>query len=303
MNHNQVSLYIATPNNAQHKEAYRYNGIVDYHYTNGAGTEYELFKEINQKENPIGPWGLVSSKFNLKSSIDINEFHEFATEKFARGTDCAFINPMILNESLFSNVWEQGVIVGHKGIDQIINFLIKKNNLKIKTISKEDFSFCNYFIASRNFWEHYFCFIDTLLSQLDDQVKLRSDVGIVYSGSAGYHKNQNMSMKPFVVERLLSLFITTCEQQNKFNFSKFEQLEEHYIKKAGFHYGNLLYNLKCAKDMSHSDEKTLNLWNSVRFEIMKNQSIFHGLLHLDDPDFKLIDSSNTIKIHLKNIAS
>jgi hypothetical protein len=296
-------LYVAVQQNDQFNEFNINENISNYHYLPGLGTEYELFKQLYSSLKPEQPWGLVSSKFNLKSSIDVNEFYEYANDEISKGVDCVYINPMILNESLFSNVWEQGVIVGHRGLDIIVNYIMKKNNLKLKTISDAEFAFCNYFIAGNKFWKYYFNFVDTCIAQLEEQVRLKSEVGITYAGKAGYHKNQDMSMKPFVVERLLSLFIAMYKSNNNLIFLRYEHSEKHYTKKAGHHYGQLLFNLKCAKNESNSNQAMHKIWNDIRFEIMRNTSVFHGLLHLDDPDFKLIDSSNTIKMHLNNIVS
>lgn len=290
-------LYVATPSINGDEKKYNNSQILPYQYSIGGGTEYELFKEIYGRCHSGEPWGLVSSKFNLKNSIDINEFYDFTFDKFSHGFDCVYINPMIINESIFANVWEQGVIVGHKGMDLIYNFLIRKNNFKLNVLSGVDFSFCNYFIANEKFWIAYFSFVDKCIAQLEEESRMKSEIGQIYIGSAGYHKNHEMSMRPFVIERLLSLFISLNLVQNKISFIRFEHSESHYIKKAGFHYGKLLYNLKCLKKECFQDKKAFDLWNLIRSEIIKNRSVFHGLLHFDDPDIKLIDYS----IHIDNL--
>jgi len=293
-------LYVATPSTIGGAEInFNHSKILPYNYTIGGGTEYELFKEIYIKCDSGEPWGLVSSKFNFKTSIDIKEFYDFALDKLFQGYDCVYINPMIINEAIFANVWEQGVIVGHKGIDLIYNFLIKKNNLKLNVLSDIEFSFCNYFIANNKFWNGYFSFVDKCILQLEDEARIKSEIGQIYIGSAGYHKNNEMSMRPFVIERLLSLFISLNINNNKINFTRFEHLESHYIKKAGFHYGKLLYNLKCLKKECFQDKKSLNLWNFIRSEIINNRSVFHGLLHFDDPDIKLINYADHIAGHME----
>src|SRR6266446_6947392 len=81
--------------------------------------EYELFKNIfaDNLHGNDDEWGLVSWKFEHKSLISIETFRAFCEEQFRSGYDCVFINPMIGNEALYFNVWEQGHHMGHKGLD------------------------------------------------------------------------------------------------------------------------------------------------------------------------------------------
>jgi hypothetical protein len=45
------------------------------------------------------------------------------------GFDCNFINPMVANESMFLNVWDQGIAVGHTGVGLIFKHLSRILNL------------------------------------------------------------------------------------------------------------------------------------------------------------------------------
>jgi hypothetical protein len=114
--------------------------------------EYECFKKIySTRKLNEKPWGMLSWKFEIKCLISIDEFIEFANEKFDNGYECVFINPMIGNEGLYKNVWEQGALY-HKGLDKIVEFLsIKIPNFNTNLYGENVFSFCNYFVAKFGF--------------------------------------------------------------------------------------------------------------------------------------------------------
>ena len=93
-----------------------YEGARGINYTDfGAESEYDIFKHIRHKENP-DVWGLLSWKFELKSCVSVSAFLAHAKMCLSSDADCCFINPMILNEAVFGDVWEQGELVGHKGM-------------------------------------------------------------------------------------------------------------------------------------------------------------------------------------------
>lgn len=268
------------------------NKIISYIYTPGLGTEYELFKEIYANQNPVAPWGLVSSKFELKCPIKIEEFYDYAENEFQNGADCVFINPMLINEALFLNVWEQGIVVGHHGLDKIQKYLIENKFVTNNIMGTNTFAFNNYFIGNNNFWDKYFKYIDLIMDDFHQEEKFGSETGLIFSKSGNYHKNKSMSMRPFVIERLFSSFIEKYKHELKLSSYKYEN--HHYIFKCGENYGNSLYKLSALKNENISNIKSLNKWNEIRKIIIMNKAIFYGLLHLDDPDEIIISVTNNI---------
>ena len=147
--------------------------------------EYELFKMIHADpslRDGDEPWGLVSWKFEHKSPVSLGEFHDFCRSAFASGADCAFINPMIGNEAVYANVWEQGIHCAHTGIEKVAYFLEEKMGIHVASVSDvSTFAFCNYFVATPRFWARYFEFIDAALGLLDAEagdLKMRSTYGL-----------------------------------------------------------------------------------------------------------------------------
>lgn len=262
--------------------------IIPYPYTPGLGTEYDLFKEIHEKVRPTEPWGLVSSKFEIKCPVSLSEFIDFAKNEFNAGADCVFINPMLVNESLFLDVWEQGRIVGHTGLDTIQKHLTEKNYINQAPMGIDSFAFCNYFIGNHLFWDKYFQYVDTILNDLDMESSSGTQTGAAFSGNANYHKNPTMNMKPFVVERLLSSFIE--KYKNTLSFRHYRPEISHYELKCGRLYGQLLYQLSQMKNASISSKSALQSWHEIRKKIINNRAIFFGLLHLDDPNEEILKS-------------
>lgn len=249
--------------------------------------EYDLFKEIysQRAENP-SPWGLVSWKFEHKSLVTINAFLEFAAEKFEEGHDCVFINPMIGNEALYLNVWEQGADAGHKGLKEIAQFLSGKISEKIfLPMNSSKFAFCNYFLGTPSFWDAYFAFIDQAIDLLESQVSLNSQIGHVYNNSASYSKDITANMKPFVIERLFSSFLSASNMK----VASLPLSRNIYLKKFGVQLGEFLFELSRLKNLALTtyNSELLEKYQSIRLNILNSQHKI-SIWQLDDPcDFFL----------------
>jgi hypothetical protein len=253
------------------------------------GTEYDLFKHIASNNLGDDCWGLVSWKFNLKSPVKLDTFQEFCKTEFARGVDCVFINPMIANEAIFANPWEQGILSGHRGMKELYLDLVNKNFLTpLEVIGTNGLAFCNYFVANNFFWGRYFSFIDQILEYLEAQAKADTNVGIIYKGSAGYRKAIDMTMRPFIIERLFSSFIF---QNSDLKVSGYQFIIEDYINKLGFVSGNFCKKLSDQKNLGllNNNHSHLEAWHSKRIKLLKNSENLIVLFHLDDPSLNLVE--------------
>lgn len=254
------------------------------------GTEYDLFKYIYTNHMYSGRfWGLVSWKFKNKSPVEMGEFYEYCVSEFSNGSDCVFINPMIANEAVYANPWEQGVLTGHTGIEQIYDHLVAVGLLsKQAVIGRLNFSFCNYFVANSAFWEQYFCFVDQILLHLENEALAGTVVGRLYQGSASYRKNPEMNMKPFVVERLFTSFVS---QHSNFNVSSFPVSEIDYVRKLGLIPGLFCKRLSDIKNLAIQENSNLVLqeWHDKRLAILNNKDDLITLLKMDDPSMTLCD--------------
>jgi hypothetical protein len=207
--------------------------------------EYELFKLLmrHRKAEPQ-PWGMLSWKFQHKAQISVSQFRAFAEEKFKAGYDCVLVNPMIGQEAIFMNVWEQGQ-AAHQGMQSIVNFLESRQCIQSKAVMfAESFAFCNYFLATPRFWSRYFEFADHIAQLLEAESESGSEVGKIYSGSASYVKDPLLTMRPFVLERALSSFLI---QQKDLKFSAYPWTALDFQKRFGVLLGDTLWKLSSLK--------------------------------------------------------
>ncbi len=256
--------------------------------------EYELLKTIWSEQSPASrePWGLVSWKFQHKSRVSPDEFIEFSKHQFASGVDCVFINPMIGNEAIYFNVWEQGSDQGHKGLDKILAFLNKKMGPDISgPMGSSCFAFCNYFAANDKFWRRYFEFVEEALTGLDAEAAKSSEVGLVYAGSANYARDSEATMRPFIIERLFSSFIASSPSLSCVNFG---YTRTHYRDKFGEQLGEFLHKLSIHKNaaIQARDPASFNSWNDIRLGILQSSAKI-SVWHLDDPSPFFLSSEYT----------
>lgn len=253
------------------------------------GTEYDLFKYISSNNLSDDCWGLISWKFNLKSPVRADTFHEFCKAEFAKGADCVFINPMIANEAIFANPWEQGVLSGHKGMNELYLDLVNKHFLtQLEVIGTNELAFCNYFVANHSFWSRYFVFVDQILEYLEMQAKSDTKIGLIYKGTAGYRKNLDMSMRSFVIERLFTSFVS---QNNDLKVSGYQFAIQDYINKLGYVSGTFCKNLSDIKNFGllNGNREQLDLWQGKRTKLLSNAVNMGVLIHTDDPSLNLVE--------------
>ncbi|HVX99178.1 MAG TPA: hypothetical protein VHA55_05245 [Pseudorhodoplanes sp.] len=208
--------------------------------------EYELFKKIAGQKlyGDSEYWGLISWKFEHKCQIPVADFADYCADRFAEGYDCTFINPMIGNEAFFMNVWEQGTYA-HRGMEQIALYLHRTLGYRTKRwMSRDCFAMCNYFVANEKFWTAYFAFVDAALQNLEREARQRSPIGMIYQGNAGYGMDPCVTMRPFVIERLLSTFLVS---DHGLKIASYPFSQSHYQKKFGRQMGDLMHELSTIK--------------------------------------------------------
>lgn len=262
------------------------------HNTGKDSREYELFKEISKSRgNDPRPWGMVSWKFEHKTVIPLNDFLTYADEKLAEGHECVFINPMIGNEAIYKNVWEQGAL-SHKGFVKLNAFLLQRFPKAINSISgAQTFSFCNYFIATPKFWRYYFKFVDAVSFVLNKEAKEGTPAGLVWSGTAHYPRDPLVTMRPFVIERLFS---TLLMAGGSVKVCSYPYTRQNYKEKFGIQLGPILADLSELKNkaLAENDSAGMDRWQSIRVKLFKSDA--RGpIVTLDDPPNIFLDSDLT----------
>lgn len=249
----------------------------------GDQREYELFRKISAELEAGGtePWGMVSWKFQHKSLIAPEVFMAYADEKLSDGYDCVFINPMIGNEAVYVNVWEQGEHCGHRGSLQIAAYLAQKLGPGFtRAMGRSCFCFCNYFIAKPAFWTAYFKFIQAALEHLAEEAERDTEVGRAYRGPAHYSKDETASMRPFVIERLFSSFICNTTLR----CTGYQYSANQYNSKFGTQLGAFLRKMSEMKNMAieMQDQQLLDQHHVVRCNVLEAK-YKTPISQLDDP--------------------
>jgi hypothetical protein len=269
--------------------------------TDGVGEEreYELFRHIWQARpcglEPGEPWGLVSWKFELKTLLPVEKFHRFCVEQLAQGNDCAFINPMIGNEALYINVWEQGAQV-HAGMGKIASNLRESKGLQAvdSHMGARSFAFCNFFVGTADFWARYFEFVEDMLGHLNSEAASASEVGATYLGRANHARDEQVSMRPFVIERLFSTFI---EANRDLRVIGYPRTQADFCAKFGVQTGELLHSLYDIKHRGIRDgnNELLSQWDRFR-RVVADGPLRWTVWQLDDPPpFLLTDDYQTLR--------
>lgn len=267
--------------------------------TDKSTREYELFKQIYiSRIHQPEPWGLVSSKFSNKTMISVEDFIHFADQKLSAGFDCAFINPMIGNEAMHASVWDQGIKTGHHGLEKIVDHLEKLLQFPVNVpMGINIFAFCNYFVATPEFWGHYFEFVDHILESLDQEAGKGTEVGLIYSNPGFYSRDPSVTMKPFIIERLFSVFI----QNYPLRVASYTYQRNCYEEKFGGKLGAFLFQVSALKNQAIKlQSKDLgNYYNQVRSSFASNPANLANVLNSDDtPDY--FASSEYAQLMLEN---
>ena len=242
--------------------------------------EYGLFKKIfAERSGGSGPWGLVSRKFEHKSLVPLERFHAFASERFAAGADCVFINPMVGNAAMHTTVWEQWG-VANRSISHLCEYLSQYRNVSYdRPMGEDSFAFCNYFAATNRFWEAYFDFVDTCIDQLEREKAAQSPLGVFYGGSGRYQRDLTVTTKPFIIERLFSSFLISS---HGFKVAAYPHSDEIYAGKFGARIGEILRHLSGLKRRGlDGDAEAWSEWQRLRKKVAKDHQF--AIWDMDDP--------------------
>lgn len=243
--------------------------------------EYELFRRIAaSRPAGSGAWGLLSSKFELKTMIRVEEFAEFARHFLDQGASCAFINPMIGNAAIHLNVWEQWWVANDK-VSEACRFLETVAPIHSKTLmGNATFAFCNYFVGTEAFWQGYFAYVEQFAAALEQELAAGSDVGTFYGSGGCYARNMEITARPFIIERLFSSYLSTHPEIPR---AAFPAPLELYQAKFGTRLGEVLHHIAAVKEQAaiHQDHAIMTEWAALRTEIFG--AAMNIIWPLDDP--------------------
>lgn len=247
--------------------------------------EYELFQKLHAHHRAIGLgrevfWGLVSSKFELKSPTSFSQFYKEAQAAQRDGFDCYAYNPMITNCAIYANVWEQGR-TGHPNIDPIINHLGQQGYAVMAPQGVENFFLCNYVCGNEKFWSGYFTFCEPILQDLEDHFRRGTPLGKAYGGTADYSPSPDLTMRPFVIERFLGLYLDVARKQG-LKVAHYTPTKKDFDDKLGRRLSEFFYPLYLTKIAAAKSgvKEEIAAWHNLRIPVFKSPML---AFHIDDP--------------------
>lgn len=174
--------------------------------------ELDVFSRLADSEYVKGAklWGALSWRFSEKTgwtgSDLMREINAFP------GFDIYFCNPEPEYEALFHNLWLQGV-PSHPKFLEVCQAFFKAVGLPLESLTSIEpisaTSSANFFIATPQFWTLYLPWIKNLLNTANK--KMPADMRDLMHSSAADDKqlHAGATYVPFIVERLLPLFLKT----------------------------------------------------------------------------------------------
>lgn len=194
--------------------------------------EYDIFKQLRS----VGDFGVISWKFKTKCVIT-STWMERVQDVLSHHR-AVIINPFMGIEAVSHNCWDT-----HPSLKPIASKIVDCS------VYMNDMAFCSYIFAKKDWWDNYFDFIDKKLDCLPTTLLEKS---------AGYVRNHDLNMYPFIIERLLNYCF---EEAYLWKYDK-----ENYITKFG---DEALYNLKQLKAQPMLWKKEAvkyNIWEVARID-------------------------------------
>lgn len=170
-----------------------------------------LYDEVIQKSDIESYFGLLSPKFSDKSKISIEQIRRHITEN--PGYDIYLFNPFPLLTYQNLNVWTHGESK-HSGIIDLTQHLFNKAEFPINIKERhrnnlENTVYCNYWVASKNFFDDYIKVIkklDLTIENMPHSDKNKYFSETTYCTTACFY--------PFIFERIICSFLLLNKNYN-----------------------------------------------------------------------------------------
>ena len=229
--------------------------------------EFAVFEKLAKSGRVNGAkyWGALSWRFREKTGMSGKQWLEVMAAN--PGFEVYYCNPFPLNEALYHNSWLQGE-PSHPSFLALSRAFLEAAGLPLDCLSSIQpspaFAAANYFVASPAFWEKYLRFVRNTLGNAERKLppKLRAQLHSKQADPQGFHFGA--TYVPFIVERLLSLFLATEGAEFKAFKVPLPQCE----KEMNAH----LRLLREMKDVAH---RTKSNWLAVCWVNYRNLYLHH----------------------------
>ena len=180
--------------------------------------EFAVFEQLVKSEHVKGAqlWGALSWRFSEKTGMSGADWVKAIEAN--PGADIYYCNPFPHNEALFHNYWLQGetahphFVALSKGVFQVTGLPLEQIT---SLAGSEQFSCANYFVGSPRFWALYLPWVNQVLSVANKKLppKVRDLLHSSQADARDLHKGA--TYVPFIVERLLPVFMKTAGKELK----------------------------------------------------------------------------------------
>lgn len=237
--------------------------------------EWDVWDREHSKrmKSKLTHWGYVSWKFKEKTNLTGEQVFNFIDDN--PGYDVYLLNPCILNESLFSNSWEQGDLY-HPNISDIGNSFFKKLgyedvDVKGMMLDRNKTVFANYIVGSREFWDKFMEFTRKLFAEAEKDPEFKTQV--FGAGLSNYAHDKSLPNFTFLIERLIPTYLE-LENINSIGFTHTpDTLPSKYA--PYFDDIRVLSDLKIMVNRYSSDE-LYDIWNFYRHKwFHQNQGVIN----------------------------
>lgn len=184
------------------------------HKNNPRWCEYQVFLDnvTTIEEGMADYFGFLSWKFFMKTHLCGRDFLKAMT--FAEAADVYFINPYETSiAGLYKSVWSQleSVFPGvMPRIQHCLNEAGYDLDLSAMIMSKDQMTFCNYWIGSKAFWQEYMAFTRPLYDYLEFDLDEKSRTYFVE-----LDRKNRLGLFPHIMERMFSTFLVVGRDQYK----------------------------------------------------------------------------------------
>lgn len=169
-----------------------------------------FYNEIVTNANDNDYFALLSPRFFEKTGLTAHDVKDFVLKN--PNQDVYLFNPYPMNVYLYSNVWEQGE-EHHHGLKNLTQNLLDKAGVDFNVHSKHrnkitSTVYCNYWLASKRFFDDFITFIKKLDKTIDEMPNNEKEQ---YFQETTYFRTTAI-FYPFIFERLISLYLLTNNQ-------------------------------------------------------------------------------------------
>lgn len=233
--------------------------------------EYQSFKRIHEEGHTkeLDAWGVFGPRWKEKLRFDASVITNAIENN--PGHHVYVFNHARVVDALTHNVWEHGEVF-HKGIQKVTEAALRSAGYDVKVLNEvmgRNVCFSSYFIATKIFWRDYMNFLEDMYSRFED---LQGDEARIYKSSANYSRDKEVTMFPFIVERLFSTFLHLNKEykvySNPYDYSVYQVPEFESILET-------LNHLK-RQSIETKDSNAYKRWRGLRERIlMDHPRVFH----------------------------